>query len=276
MPELSDLLHGAAPPPAPYDEDDVRRRVHRRRRMRRSLAGVAVVLACVAATGVVLALRDTDDDVAVTSRPTTTSAPATGSARGATTVAIVADEIWIGGDGYVSLGDGSRRLSMPGQVEELATGPDLTLWVRGRNFVAAVDTGAADSHPAGTPPPAGVLGTWSGAATDLVPLPSREVAITSASSDEVVIAKTSAIAELEEVWRIPVRGAPTDIVRTTRGEVWVRCGDGISELDVGAQGVTRTEQWSGRLLAPSLSGGIWTTEGDRLVDLTPANLSQGL
>lgn len=272
MPDITDLLHGAAPEPMPFDEDGVRARVAQRARRRKVALAAVLVVVVVGASGLVLALNRDDDRAVVTNEPPTTSA----GVGNATALAIVADQIWIGGDGFVSLGDGSTRVHVPGPVEELAAGDDGLLWVRGAGFVSAVDTGISNSQPVRATVPATVVGTWTGDATDLVPLPSGEVAITSASSDEVVIAKTSAIAELEEVWRIPVRGKPSDIVRTTKGEVWVRCDDGISELDVGAQGVKRSEQWSGPLLAPALDGGIWTTDGDRLIDLTPGNLSQGV
>lgn len=266
MPDITDLLSGAAPEPPPFDEDDVRRRVHRRRRNRRALAGVAAVVALVAAYGIVLATHRTDERVSVSSDETTTpssTAPPSSAPR-FTAVAIVGGDVWAGGDGFVSLGDGSDRIDVPGTVQSLAVGD--VLWVRGDTWVVAIDTAAKN-----------VVGTWRGGRTgDVEALPSREAAISLPDTDEVAIVKTSAIAELEEVWRIPVRTAPRDLVRTTGGDVWVTCGDGISELDVGAQGVKRFERWRGPLLAPSRSGGIWTVDGDRIIDLHPENLDAGL
>jgi hypothetical protein len=281
MPDINDLLRGAAPEPGDYDEGDVRRRVARRRRTRRAVAGLATVLTVVAATGIVLLARDTDDAVSVTSRPTTPSTATTSTSTTPTTdtspvpnrdayaaVAIVGGDVWAGGDGFVARGDGTDRIDVPGRVVTVIAGADDgVVWARGDTWVAAIDTAAKK-----------VVGTWDGGATigDIVALPSQEVAISLPGSDEVAIAKTSAIAELEEVWRIPVGTEPRDLVRTTEGDVWVSCADGVSELDVGAQGVKRTEDWRGPLLAPSLSGGIWTVDGDRVLDLHPENLDVGL
>jgi hypothetical protein len=288
MPDITDLLHGAAPDPGSYDEDDVRRRVQRRHRNRRVVAGVTVALVAIAATGIALAARDTDEDVAVTSRPSTstsmtsTSVPTTDTSAvpngaGYAAVVIVDGEVFAGGNGFVARGDGSDRIDVPGQVVSLVAGVDDGLvWAHGDGWVAAIDVISA-SHPAETSTPLQLVGTWHGGAVgDIVALPSREVAISLPGSNEVAIAKTSAIAELEEVWRISVGAGPRDLVRTTGGDVWVASGDGISELDVGAQGVKRTEQWSGPLLAPSLSGGIWTVDGDRVIDLHPENLDAGV
>ena len=105
MPELSDLLRDAAPPPGPYDEDRVRARVAQRARRRRTALAAAVIVVIVGAYGLVLALNGSDDSAVVTDEPPTTVAPG----FTATAVAIVADQIWIGGDGFVALA--CRRFS---------------------------------------------------------------------------------------------------------------------------------------------------------------------
>jgi hypothetical protein len=263
MPDINDLLRGAAPDPAPYDEDSIRRRVARRRRTRRVVVGLGALLVLVTGAIVVVATTGDDEQPVLADKPTTTTTGGRFAAVPAS-IAIVGDQIWMGGDGFVSRGDGTDRIDVPGNVVSLAVGD--VLWVRGDTWVVAVDTAAKK-----------VVGSWHGGTVgDIVALPSQEVAISLPDTDEVAIAKTSAIAELEEVWRIPVRTKPGDLVRTTGGDVWVTCGDGITELDVGAQGVKRVEDWRGPLLAPSLSGGIWTVEGDRVIDLHPENLGSGL
>lgn len=278
MPDIHDLLHDASPAPTGYDEDDVRRRVGRRRRVRRAGVAVLTVVAVLGAYGVVVALDRTDERRVVTGRPTSSSTTTTAVAptAGPTALAVVGDQVWIGGDEFVSLGDGSHRIEVPGPVEGLVAGdPVGLLWARGDSFVAAIDTGLADSHPAGVAPPASLLGTWEGAAADLVPLPSGHVALTSSDADEVVVVRTAAEG-LEELERIPLRAKGTNIVRTTSGEVWVNEGDTtIALVDWGAGGVTTRVDWAGPLLAAALDGTIWTTDGSRVVSLDPAVLQTG-
>src|SRR4051794_23771235 len=183
MPDINDLLRDAAPGAGAYDEDDVRRRVTRRRRTRRAAVTALVVLVVLGMSGAFLALRGDDDRAVVADASTTitTAVPGHYAAFGSTSVAIVGDEVWTGGDGFVSRGDGSDRVEVPGGVEALAAGDPGLLWVRGDDFVAAVDTAKRS-----------VVGTWDGVAADLVPLPSGEVAISVPSSSEVAIVRTAA------------------------------------------------------------------------------------
>jgi hypothetical protein len=272
MPDIRDLLRSGAGPESTFDEADVRRRVRRRRVRRSALLGAALPVVLLGVYGVVVATQRSDERVVVsdeTPEPTsapTTAPPASAASAGYTSLAIVGGDVWAGRDGFVERGDGTDRVPVPGPVLEVAASDDGLLWVRGDRWVVAVD-------PATTK----VLGTpWTSETdtADLAPLPSQQVAITLPATHEVAIVKTVAIG-LEEVWRITVSGEPHDVVRTTGGDVWVASGDVISELDVGAQGVKGTAPWSGPLYAPSRDGGIWTSDGDRLVDLRPDLLSAG-
>jgi hypothetical protein len=280
MPDISDLLHDAASDPTGYDEDDVRSRVARRRRGRRIGVAVAAAVAVLGALGIARAVEGGDDRSVVADGSTTTTTGGHWAAFGATSVAIVGDQIWIGGDGYVSLGDGSHRIAVPGAVNALAAGDAGLLWVRGDHFVAAVDTGAHDAEPVRETVPERLVDTWQGDAADLVPLPSGHVAISVPATDEVVIVRTAAEG-LEELERIPTHDAPGDLVRAANGDLWVREGsDGkeratIAKVDWGAGGITERCDWGYPLFAPALDGTIWTTDGDRVVSLDLAILQTG-
>jgi hypothetical protein len=232
---------------------------------------------------VVVALNRTDERQVVTdtsettstTTATTTTTTGVAPADGPTSLAIVGDQVWVGGDGFVSRGDGSSRLEVPGPVEALAAGDPDVLWVRGDRFVAAIDTGLADFPASGGTVQPSVIGTWEGSATDLVPLPSGHVALTSSDSNEVVVVRTAAVG-LEELERIPLRDRGTNIVRTSSGGLWVNEGDAtIAFVDWGAGGVTERVDWGGPLLAAALDGTIWTVDGSRVISLDPTVLQTG-
>lgn len=257
MPDIHELLHGAAPPPRGYDETDVLRRVGRRRLARRAVGVIAVPVALLAVYGAVLLFNQDDQRVVVTDQTDESPPPVAA-------IAIVGDAVWVGGDGFVSLGDGSDRIAMPGPVTGIAA--DDVMWAHGDRWVAAIDPASKK-----------VLGTWEGGAIDdIQPLEGQEVAISQPDADTVEILRTAAEG-LEEIWAIPVGDRPTNLVLTTAKQLWVN-EDGagtISELDVGAQYAAETCQWSGPLLAPALDGTIWTTDGGRVVSLDPAILKTG-
>jgi hypothetical protein len=277
MPDNRDLLHGAAPSPRAYDDDAVRGRVDRRRRTRRIGTGLALVLVLVAGIGGAMALAGDDDgEPVVADQPTTTVDDATGGGKvaGITAVAFVGDDVWVGDEnGRVGPECCGAGLDVPSAVRGVAAGD--VLWAYGDDWVAAIDpavwTGAVD------PAPEALLGVWDadGAVADIQPLEGQHVAISLRDSGEVAIVRTAAEG-LEEIERIPVTGSPTNLVLTTGGDLWVNDGDVISRIDWGAGGAVDQQPWSGALLAPSMTGGIWAVDGDRVVDLAPENLSVGV
>jgi hypothetical protein len=269
MPDINDLLRGAAPDPGTYDEDGIRRRVERRRRTRRVVAGLGALLVVIIGAVAVLSATGDDEQPVVADRPTTTGGSWAAYPDAPTSVAIVGDEVWIGGDHYVSLGDGSSRIDLPAKVTRLGA-EDGVLWASGTDWVTAVDVATQE-----------VVGLWSGDALgDVEPLPNGEALLTLTLADEVAVVRTAAEG-LEEIERFAVGDAPTDIVETTSGDVWIREGsDGkaratIALVDWGAGGVTERCDWGYPLYAPALDGTIWTTDGDRVVSLDTAILRTG-
>jgi hypothetical protein len=247
MPEIQELLHDAVPTIRPLDEDALRRRVVARRRRRR-LAAMTATAAVVAVMGAaVWTLDDRPAGRVVAEAP---DEPATG-------VAVVGADVWIGGDGFVARTDGTARVDVPGAVRALSPG-DL-LWASGDDWVAAID-----------PATATVNGMWTGGAVaELQPLAGRRVAVTQPAGSTVVVLEGGA-SGVVEVARIAVDGEPTDVVLTLGGELWVRAGRTLTQLDpTTGSTVGAPIQWAGPLLAPSASGGIWTMDGVGIVDLHP-------
>src|SRR5690349_8456241 len=117
MPDIHGLLHGAAPDPGPYDEDGIRRRVALRRRTRRVAARLGALLVVIVGAVVVLAATGDDEQPVVANQPTTTSGSWQAYPEKPTAIAIVGDQVWIGGtrneaEGYVSRGDGSDLVGL--------------------------------------------------------------------------------------------------------------------------------------------------------------------
>jgi hypothetical protein len=253
VPDITELLRDAAPTPRPFDEVAVRRRVGRRRRRRYEVLVAALVgLAGVGVTASMLA-RDPAEQAVLTQESPVASGEVTA-------LTLVHDDVWTAGDGFVQAGD--VRTAVDGTVVALLTG-DL-VWAVGDTWVQALDDTGAVAGPA-----------WHG---DRIggaqPLPDGRLAVTQPDTSRVlVLGKVGdATGVLES---IEVVGAPTDLVLTLSNQLWVDDGDVICRIDFDAGTAPEEQPWSGPLLAPSRSGGIWTTELDRVVELFPENLDVG-
>jgi hypothetical protein len=266
MPDIRDLLHDAAPAPRAYDVDAVRGRVDQRRG-RRVGTGLLLALVLVAGVGGAVALTGDDggEQPVVADQPTTSVDDGGGKVAGVTAVAFVDETLWTGDEtGHIGPDGFSRGVTTPGPVRQLEQGD--VLWAAGDGWVVAVDPVAVKS-----------LGTWDTdeAVADIQPLDGQHVAISLPDAGEVAIVRTAAEG-LEEIERIPVTGSPSNLVLTTGDDLWVNDDDVIRRIDWGAGGAVDEQPWSGALLAPSMSGGIWAVDGDRVVDLAPQNLSVGV
>jgi DNA-binding beta-propeller fold protein YncE len=75
----------------------------------------------------------------------------------------------------------------------------------------------------------------------------------------------------------PLGGQATDIVVLSDGSVWVRLDltERIAHIDPVTLQVTATRPWAGSLFAADADT-IWTTDGDRLIQLNPSALASGV
>jgi hypothetical protein len=253
VPEITELLQDAAPSSRPFDEDAIRRRVGQRRRRRYGAAVAALVL--VAGIGVAAAVvaSDPPEESVVAEEPV--------AADAVSAVALVGDAVWTAGDGWVQTTDGTR-VDVPGPVLELATG-DM-IWAVGETWVQSM---WPDGSTSGAP------WTTDASIADVQPLEGERLAVSLTSGAVAVVDWFEA--DLSEQWHIEVPGTPTNLVLTSSNELWVNDGDVIHRIDFDAGTVVEEAPWSGALLAASRSGGIWTMDDTRVVDLHPEDLDAG-
>jgi hypothetical protein len=91
--------------------------------------------------------------------------------------------------------------------------------------------------------------------------------------------------QLLQVASVAVPSRPTDIVSTGDGHLWVResLAGRLADVDVGySTSVERRPrlagavEWGGQLFGPAAGRSVWTTDGTRLVQLTPGTLTVGI
>jgi hypothetical protein len=303
MPDLRDLLHDAAPVAArDVDIDAVRARVRQRTRRRRALVGgaAAVVLLGIGVAAAALAPRDDDPHrrIDVIDVPTTvpasvpvptTIAPAVWTTEialrapdgfVADAVLVDGDAVWVGG---TQDGDGIvLQLDRSGEVLEsyplrmrlrgLALGED-TVWAWGGNDDGGVSIISRTSeHFVGHLFEPEVLRTPLDLAVD-----GDSAWVTDPTLGRLVQVRAQSPSGLGAGWS-DVGAGPAEVVVLDDGSVWVRDEQApgtIARVDPTTGEVVERQPWSGPLLAAD-GNQVWTTDGDRLVALTPSLLTEGV
>lgn len=297
MPELRDVLRSAAPVPASeLDLGRVRRRAaQRRRRGVLVVGGSLLVLATVAASAIVAVIRDDDsrrvrtvDQPGVPTGRTVTSIDALG-VRG---VAVSGDSLWAAREQQVSEG-GTVRPSWVLERRDTSTGDvAATIPMPGvvRGVVASGDVVAAFGGGDGAYPQGGVaivdarrnhvIATYGWDAGPAVS-PYRAAAtgdaiwVTDATGHLLKFSTNRNGNPMEVTWDLD--GQPTDIVALSDGSIWVWRSQKqlLSRVDPERGIVTNSYSWCCGLFAAD-GDQIWTSDGDRLIELNPELLAEGL
>lgn len=298
MDELRDRLRAAAPTPeGELEVDAIRRRAARRRRRR--VASVVTTVVVVAATVATLAVtRDHGGNaVRTVERPDTTTVPPVTSidVPGARGVAAGGGALWVarekddldqnGAATKVSWALERRDLDtgalvatidMPGVVHGVAVNGDLVAAFGGGDGgypdggVAIVDattnrivaTYGWDSGPARVSP-------VRAAAT------AGAIWITDAGGHLLEFSQNDRGSAVEQTWNLD--GQPTDVVATADGALWVWRSQKqlLSRFDPEKGEVTASYQWCCGLFAADGTD-VWVSDLDRLIELRPDLLAQGL
>ncbi len=286
MSDLRQLLHSAGPEPLnEFDPDDLRVRVARRRRTRRLVTSVTVVVVAALGlgVGVVLDRRSHDTGLDVINQPTPTldgQGTLPGRVRD---VSVGGGGLWVVGEldapsWYAAQLDPSsgsvlRTVPLARVVRRVVVGRDV-VWVFGGGDGGEPDGGvvAIDAQTGDIIRSYGYAEGFS--PYDLAVMDDDSVWVSDASGDRVLHLVTDVDGADAEV---PVAGQPTDIVIARDGRIWVKQSllGTVSGVDPVANEVVATNAWTGGLLAASVDGAVWTTDGDRLVQLAPDLLATG-
>lgn len=296
MPELRDVLRSAAPvPTSELDLGRVRRRAaQRRRRGALVVGGSLVVVAAVAASVIVSVVGDDENRrVRTVDQPSVPSGPALTliDAPGVRGVAVSGDALWVTREQHVSEA-GTVRPTWALERRDSTTG-DLTVTIPMpgvvHGVVASGDVVAAFGGGDGAEPQGGaaivdarrnhVIAAYGWDAEPAV-APYRAAA----TADAIWVAdatghvlKFSTNPKVAEVTTWDLDGQPTDIVALGDGSIWVWQSQEqlLSRFDPERGVVTDSYSWCCGLFAAD-GDKIWTSDGDRLIELSPQLLAQGI
>lgn len=299
MTQLDDLLRDALRSDVPASTggaDPVAQIERRVRRARVWLVSAATVSALVVAAGIAVPLAMVKPAHRSTDRVLSAPAPTQdaqhiawwpGTAGAATPVvgggyawtlarAATPDDVGVVAQRDASTGQLVASIDVPGPAEWLAFGLDR-VWVAGGGDASNPDAGAISMidpatkavtthHYADRSRPSGVAFAGGIAWFGLY------------SSDRVDGFRPDA--QLDPAVSVRVPGGPADVIATGEGRLWVHTIDNAQIVDVDVTdakhpAVGKSYPWSGRLFAAGPAGTIWTTDGQRVVLLTPALLKSG-